>query len=131
MRVWFVQDTVEASGDEGLELSDGGALGLALGDLAGDVGLAFGVGAEPHQGSDVQGVVEAAVAAGVELNAFQLAAATLDGRGAAIRGERVGAAEALDVAGFGQHHAANDRPHAVLAQDPGSSCCNEALGCAL
>lgn len=45
--------------ERGMSFSDwtstwfGGALGRASGDLAGDVGLALGVGAESHQGGDV------------------------------------------------------------------------------
>jgi len=75
---------VEAPGDERLELAGGGALGLALSYLAGEVGLACGVGAEPDHGGDAQRVVEAAVAAGVELHASRLGTAAFDGGGAVV-----------------------------------------------
>jgi hypothetical protein len=74
----------------------GGA--LAFGAAAGDVGAGAGVDAHLGQAHDVQGVVEAPVAAAVEAVAVARTRGGRDGCGAVAGGERVLVGEAPDVA---------------------------------
>ena len=58
--------SIDSIRDAAFQRSDGFLTGLALGDLALVVGVAFGVVAELADGGDVDGVVEFAVASRVE-----------------------------------------------------------------
>ena len=72
----------DAAGEVAFEAADGFAVGLAFFAFAGDVGLRFGVAAEPRDRDAVDGGVDLAVAAAVEAVAVGVARADGDWRDA-------------------------------------------------
>src|SRR5215216_1037744 len=61
----FAHEVVDLAGEIALDAADGLELGVALGGLAGDIGLGLGVDAHAGDGGHVQGPVGLAVACGV------------------------------------------------------------------
>src|SRR5215218_6191182 len=91
------QRVVGLARDVALETADDLGLGLAFGGSALGVGACAGAVAQAADGDQVQGAVGVAVAAVVETVAGGLARGRRDRAGAAERGERALAAQALDV----------------------------------
>src|SRR5215213_8996925 len=69
----FAHEVVDLAGEVALDAADGLELGVALGGLAGDIGLGLGVNAHAGDGGHVQGPVGLTVAAAVEAVALGLA----------------------------------------------------------
>jgi hypothetical protein len=73
-----LEEVPDAAGEVALEAADGLGAGLALGALAGDVGLRFGVAAQPRDRDAVDGGIDMAVATAVEPMAVGVARADWD-----------------------------------------------------
>src|SRR3954452_18937819 len=82
-----LEEVPDAAGEVALEAADGLGAGLALGALAGEVGLGFGVAAGAGDRDAVDGGVDLAVAAAVEAVAVGVAGADRDRGDAAGSGE--------------------------------------------
>ena len=92
-----MQQVPDAAGVVAFEAAEGFAVGLAFFAFAGDVGLRFGVAAEPRDRDAVDGGVDLAVAAAVGAVAVGVARADGDRRDATGTGELGVAAEALSA----------------------------------
>src|SRR3954471_18789834 len=92
-----VEGVVDLAGDVALEAADDFGLGLALAAAALGVGAGAGAVAQAADRDHVEGAVGVAVAAVVEPVAGRASAAGRDRAGAAERGKRGLAVEAVDV----------------------------------
>jgi hypothetical protein len=104
----------DAAGEVAFEAGDGLGVGLALGALAGDVGLCFGVAAQPRDRDAVDGGVDLAVAAAVEPVAVGVARADGDRGDAAGAGELGVAGKALGAGDLADELAGGQRTEAGL-----------------
>ena len=96
------------------------ALGLALGDLAVEVGTALRVAlADLDDGDHVDRVVEVSVAAKREPVHDAATRRALDRRGAVVGGELVASREPRDVSGVAEDPAGEDRTDAVEVGEGG------------
>ena len=105
------QLAVDGVADVAFEGADGVLLGLALGELALEAGAALGVGlADLADRGEVQGVVEAAVAALGDAVHDPATGGTLDRGGAVVGRVGVTGGEPADVAGEADQVAGDDGP---------------------
>lgn len=118
---------MQAAGEVALEASHGFALGLALGDAPGDVGLGGGVAAHADHDDEMQGPVELADAAAVEAVPAGIPGGRGDGAGPGQGGECGLGADSAGVGPRDEHDGGGDGTDTGQREQVGSHVLDELL----